>query len=114
LSEVIIPNRKRKVVPSAFNVDKVMDEEGESGPVRVWQPKIAGKPDPVTPPQAKKGKRGAEQKKAVVSEADSDRIRRLKRRKSRRRKEGGTNSISKHVLRHSRYRIHSCPFSILD
>jgi hypothetical protein len=46
LSEVKIPNRKGKVFPTAFDVDKVMEEVEDTGPAPVWQPKIAGWPDP--------------------------------------------------------------------
>ena len=42
LSEVKIPNRKGKVFPTAFDVDKVMEELEDTGPAPVWQPKIAG------------------------------------------------------------------------
>jgi hypothetical protein len=75
LSEVKIPNRKGKVFPTAFEVDKVMEEVEDTGPAPVWQPKIAGWPDPVTPPPAKRGKRGAgagEQKKLANRDSDSD------------------------------------------
>ncbi len=60
LSEVMNPNCKGKVVPSVFNADKVLEEDELSGPAAVWQPKIAGMPDPVTPPMAKRGTRGGE------------------------------------------------------
>jgi hypothetical protein len=69
MSLVAIPNRKGKVVPTAFNVDKVIEEDEESGPAPTWQPKIAGREDPVTPPPAKKSKRSGEQK--VVRPVDS-------------------------------------------
>ena len=75
LSEVVIPNSKGKVFPTAFDVDKVMEELEDTGPAPVWQPKIAGWPDPVTPPPAKKSKRGAgagEQKKLDNDDSDSD------------------------------------------
>ncbi len=75
LSEVKTPNGKGKVFLTAYNVDKVMEEVEDTGPAPVWQPKIAGWPDPVTPPPAKKGKRGAgasEQKKLANRDSDSD------------------------------------------
>ena len=72
LSEVVIPNSKGKVFPTAFDVDKVMEELEDTGPPPVWQPKIAGWPEPVTPPPAKKGKRGGEQKKKAERDSDSD------------------------------------------
>jgi hypothetical protein len=72
LSQVMIPNRKGKVFPTAFDVDKVMEELEDTGPPPVWQPKIADWPEPVTPPPAKKGKRGDEQKKIAERDSDSD------------------------------------------
>jgi hypothetical protein len=72
LSEVVIPNCKGKVFPTAFDVDKVMEELVDTGPPPVWQSKIAGWPEPVTPPPAKKGKRGGEQKKKAERDSDSD------------------------------------------
>ena len=59
LSEVKIPNRKGKVIQTAFQVDKVMEDVADTGPKPVWQPKIAGWSEPVTPPPAKRGGRGA-------------------------------------------------------
>jgi hypothetical protein len=59
LSEVKIPNRKSKVIATAFQVDKAMEDVEDKGPKPVWQPKIAGWPEPVTPPPAKRGGRGA-------------------------------------------------------
>jgi hypothetical protein len=56
----MIPNCKGKVFPTALDVDKVMKELEDTGLPSVWQPKIAGWPEPVTPPPAKKGKRGGE------------------------------------------------------
>jgi hypothetical protein len=44
----------------------------DRGPPPVWQPKIEGWPELVTPPPAKKGKRGAEQKKKAEHYSDSD------------------------------------------
>ncbi len=71
--DLMIPICKCKVFPNAFNVDKVQDEEEETGPRPIWQPKIVGLPAPVTPPQAKKGKlRGEQKKKKAVCESDSD------------------------------------------
>jgi hypothetical protein len=72
LSEFAIPNRKGKVFPTAFDVDKVMEKLEDTGPPQVWQPKIAGWPEPVTLPPAKKGKRGGEQKKKAKRDSDSD------------------------------------------
>ena len=70
LSLVPIPRRKGKVVPTAFNVDKVIEDEEVPGPAPVWQPKIAGREDPVTPPPAKRSKH--EQQRKVVRAVDSD------------------------------------------
>ncbi len=42
------------------------------GPPPVWQPKIAGWPEPVTPPPAKKGKRGGGQKKKAEYDPNAD------------------------------------------
>ncbi len=72
LSEVMIPNSKGKVFPIAFNVDKVMEELEDTGPPLVWQPKIAGWPEPVTPPPAKKGKWGGEQNNKAERDSDAD------------------------------------------
>ncbi len=72
LSKVLILYCKGKVFPTALNVDKVMEELEDTGPPPVWQPKIEGWPEPVTPPPAKKGKRGAEQKKKAEHYSDSD------------------------------------------
>jgi hypothetical protein len=49
-----------------------MEELEDTGPPQVWQPKVAGWPEPVTPPPAKKGKRGGEQKQKAVRNSDSD------------------------------------------
>jgi hypothetical protein len=68
----MIPNSKGKVFPTAFDVDQVMEELKDTGPPQVWQPKIAGWPEPVTPLLAKKGKRGGEQKKKAERDSDSD------------------------------------------
>ncbi len=70
LSEMMIPNSKGKVFQTAFDVDKVMEELEDTGPPPVWQPKIAGWPEPVTTPPAKKGKRGGEQKKKAERYSD--------------------------------------------
>lgn len=70
LSLVPIPRRKGKVVPTAFNVDKVIEDEEVPGPAPVWQPKIAGREDLVTPPPAKRSKH--EQQRKVVRAVDSD------------------------------------------
>ncbi len=70
LSEVMIPNCN--VFPTAFDVDKVMEELEDTGSPPVWQPMIAGWPEPVTPPPAKKGKRGGEQKKKAERDSYSD------------------------------------------
>ncbi len=89
LSEVKIQNRKGKVFPTAFDVDKVMEEVEDTGPAPVWQPKIAGWPDPVTPPPAKKGKRGAgagEQKKIADRDSDFDFEHVARKEKGRRRR----------------------------
>jgi hypothetical protein len=72
LSEVLIPNFKGKIFPTAFNVDKVMGEFEDTRRPPVWQPKIAGWPKPVTPPPAKKGKRGGEHKKKAERDSNSD------------------------------------------
>ncbi len=75
LSEVMIPNRKGKVYrlyPTAFNVDKAQEEEDETGPPPMWKPKIAGLPQPVTPPPAKKGKRDGGLKTQRICAAESD------------------------------------------
>jgi hypothetical protein len=72
LSEIRIPNSKGDVVPTVFNAEKVMEEGELSEPAAVWQPKIVGRPDPVTPPMAKRGRRGGKQQKTVLRESDSD------------------------------------------
>jgi hypothetical protein len=72
LSEVLILNSKGKVITTAFNVDKVTEELEDAGPPLVWQPKIAGWPEPATSPPAKKGKRGCEQKKNSKRDSNSD------------------------------------------
>ncbi len=50
----------------------VMEELDDTGPPQVWQPKIAGWPEPVTPPPAMQGKRSGEQKKKAKRDSDSD------------------------------------------
>jgi hypothetical protein len=74
LSEVMIQNCKGKVFLIAFDVDKVMEELEDTGPPPVWQPKIAGWPEPVTPPPAKKGKRGGEKKAEHDSDSDFEKV----------------------------------------